>query len=605
MENNDDLFTQSDVQILHKKKIINSKSYQNKSSSYKNKNSLNLKNGLIENSRNKNTEENYLSEIYKLSNEHGDPTDPNYKIIVDNSKILKNIKELSTETRSDGNTDNNYLSLIVLIFSISLSVFNYGLYRKFINNYDKGEFKNNLGRYNYINHNKSNTSNTEKSNDAFTIEYDKNYLLDELMFFSWRMQFILFILIIYLVIIKIVKLSYLKIKENEKEKVQQSTINGYYSNSEYLLSNEMSNDNSFFEQFLDMHEFKMLTFKLNYNDCIFSFLNFLISFLLLFSTSIIPISILILLSNSDNFLRQFFNKDDKENVEKANQTQSHSQFNTNNHNGKNILDLKKNETSTNFNYINEIKNRLIDNDNLDSYEEEQLMKRIINDRQISGRDKFNVENIKNFDTNFLNTNENSQESESESDKIIKFFSSIMFIMGLLMLIFYNTYIINLIGISSPFISIFLNIGYQKKYIEKSKAKPFQMIFFAMLSSTIISILVFALISFIFNSKLDLLSLLKWSELNQNGLYFLILTGIIGSFNLIFMILSGSFKNSESIKLIRILEPLSAEIICIFILNLYEIQEKAVYYFGILNVLIVIIVIEYKDQFSKNYNLKRE
>lgn len=155
-----------------------------------------------------------------------------------------------------GNLNNSFseelskqgISFIVFLFALLLSSLNLGLYRKFAYIYEYHE-----------------------NRDLFL---DRSFLYKELLVFAWRCQMILLFLIVYLALIKITEVLYLE-KYGELY-VEQSL-------------------------FFQIHGFKNISSFLTINNFVYSAFNSTVSFMLILSTAFMPVSLTVLITNSDRF----------------------------------------------------------------------------------------------------------------------------------------------------------------------------------------------------------------------------------------------------------------------------------------------------------------
>ena len=206
--------------------------------------------------------------------------------------------------------------------------------------------------------------------------------------------------------------------------------------------------------------------------------------------------------------------------------------------------------------------------------------------------------------------DNINKKSSTTDfvtEIIKFFSLLMFTMGLAMLLSYKQSIGFFIGLITPLFATLIKISYQTTYMELfiSEQKPFQIAFNTVVLSNIIIISIIIMIQIFHSKSIDFLSIVGWIYLEKEFILRGVLLAIVSGLSIVFSILNSLYLTSHLRKLIKILEIPLAEFFCVFILRTYDFITNPSYYLAIINILIVIMIIEFIEIFSWLKHRKRE
>lgn len=568
------------------------------------------KNNITNSSNNKDTESNinnFANHILINSNNNSNIIHSNSNNINDNNNnnqldLLATNFEISNRNLYDSYSENQNqsfsselssqgISILVFLLSLCLSSLNLAMYRQFVYIYDD-----------------------HRNKDLF-------FLYKELLVFFWRTQLVFLFFIVYLSVIKIIENIYID-KYGEEYVYESEFFQLHYFNSSFSFS--------------------------SINNVMYSCFNSSISFLLFLSTAFMPVSLTVLISNSDTFfnfvmfgktdedlnLDTSYNNLDDEEKDKANNnirklSNTNDNCDSNNYNNKQVLlhantipvnnniNMKLNNIHDNINNTNTIFMSRTLPANLNINQNKPITtntntctntySNIPNNNHIN----YNKNNFSSVD--FKSTLEKSKKySTSQANTyvttVIKFFCVLIFIMGVSMLLSFKKDFIYYLGLSMPLLATLININYQKTYMEFfiSEQKPFQIFFNMIIVSNIFlfCILVFAQIFYL--KKTDVLSLFGWVYLGKKDLIDAVLVGLISGLAITFTILSSNYLSKNSCKLKKILEVPLTEVICVFGLSLYNFVQNSNYYFGIMNILIVITLTEFIEIFNwLKYTVKRK
>lgn len=490
---------------------------------------------------------------------------------------------------------------IIFVFSLILSSFNLGVYRKFVYVYEN-----------------------EQNEDLFL---SNSFLYKELLVFTWRNQMIFLFMFLYLALVKITE-SFFSEKYGE-EYVEES-------------------------HFFQLHSFYNIFSFLSLNNFIYSAFNTAISFMILLSTAFMPVSLTVLLSNSDKFFNFVLlgNNDEEINLETTeqqvlsdpegdaeNQFKQYRNISPQNvresketssgvykkrkvNSGKNVFNPNGAHTKTGIpltksNPGKRLVNNLT-NDNLykDETDEAALNNPLNNQVFLTYTNAPVVNPLNNNEVNRVTTgnfyycSQNhvaSNEAKSTERRqttsivttIIKFFCFLIFVMGWALLFSYKRDYTYYLGLIMPLLAIFININYQRSYMELfiSEQKPFQIVFNMVVISNILLFVVVLGIQLFYTKKVDVVTIVGWVYLKKKEVIEGVFVALVSGFSLVFTIFSSSYLSKNSIKLKKILEIPLTEIICVSVLKLYEYINQSTYYFGMLNILIVITIIEFIEVFN--------
>jgi hypothetical protein len=488
---------------------------------------------------------------------------------------------------------------IIFIFSLILSSFNLGVYRKFVYVYEN-----------------------EQNEDLFL---SNSFLYKELLVFTWRNQMIFLFMFLYLALVKIT----------------ESFCSERYGD-EYVEESH----------FFQLHSFYNIFSFLSLNNFIYSAFNTAISFMILLSTAFMPASLTVLLSNSDRFFNFVLmgNNDEEINLETTEQQvlsqEEDAELNFKQYKNISPQNVRESKESNTGIYrkrkVNSGKNvfnpngahtksksgipltksnpgKKLVNENIYKDEDAALNNQvfltytnapIVNPLNINNNTNNNNEVNRVTTGNFYYCTQNqiaSNEVKTSERRpttsivttIIKFFCFLIFIMGWALLFSYKRDYTYYLGLIMPLFAIFININYQRSYMELfiSEQKPFQIVFNMVVISNIILFVVVLAIQLFYTKKVDVVTIVGWVYLKKKEVIEGVFVAIVSGFSLVFTIFSSSYLSKNSIKLKKILEIPLTEIICVSILKLYDYVNQSTYYFGMLNIMIVITIIEFIEVFN--------
>ena len=503
-----------------------------------------------------------MNTINKFNNDN--ENDINEPLI---EKDFIQIKENNEESNIKG------IGLIIFLLSLCFSSMNLGIYRKFVKNYDStlDNFIEENSDHRYSRHRKDLEGESELKVD-WTIS--ENFIYKEILVFTWRNQMVMIFLIIYLLFIKIIEAI-----------------------CKYRLGNSYVRDSTFFK----LHIFTDIFCFFSVNNYIYSFFNAIISFMLLLSTAFVPVSITVLITNSTGFfcflkensgydtengditsvnknLADFYETLDKNKHDRENNIM----FNGGEKELSSTRSIKKNENSE---YRNSNTTRTIGQIYTNFKQEKEDENVYINGTPTSN--------------NIIQTN---KFISNNSLNLIKFFCCILYIMGITLLLSFKVKFLFYLGIAMPFISILLNINYQRGYMETfiRELKPFQIVFNMIIISNIVLFFMIIYMQIFYLKKNDyfsLLSIVGWTDLNKLEITEAVVVGIVSGFSIVFSIISSAYLEKNSIKLYKLMEIPVTEIICVYLLEIYKPVQSSEYYFGIFNIWLVIAIVEFYEGFS--------
>ena len=177
----------------------------------------------------------------------------------------------------------------------------------------------------------------------------------------------------------------------------------------------------------------------------------------------------------------------------------------------------------------------------------------------------------------------------KSNIIISFFCTLLFITGLIMILFssINYYI----GYLAIFSCLTLTI-YENTSKDISSVYVFQLLLNILFFSMVISTLTSITLQLVTSYEINIYELFFYNQVN----YQFYLSCIVSFSSVIFLILSNIYSGENNTSYLRLIEIILIHLISLYVFK-FDFTFNNIFYFGVLNLIFVIFAIDYKNIFN--------